>query len=149
MIKKILIHPNPYLRKVSTEVEEFSQEVKDAIKDLEDTLKANVTRAVGLSANQIGCSYRIISFFDLQNGDIISLVNPKITYFSKDDCKTQKEACMSFPGRSKKVSRAREIVVEGYSMSGVPLTYSMEDMQARIVQHEVDHLNGRCRISER
>ncbi|MDF2615427.1 MAG: hypothetical protein K0Q47_82 [Sedimentibacter sp.] len=149
MVKKILIAPHPILKKVCEEVQDFNEEVKTEALDLEETLKANLRKAVGLAASQIGYIHRIIAFMDLKDGNVISMINPVITYYSKDDMIHEFEACVSYPGKRKKIYRAKEIVVEGYSHSGVPIKYSMEDLQARIIQHEVDHLNGKCRVSMR
>jgi peptide deformylase len=149
MIKKILVYPHPLLRKKCIEVTEFSEEVKQVTRDLEETLKFNLTKAVGLAANQIGYSYRIIAFVDLHEGNIISMINPQVTYFSDDDMVTEFESCASYPNRRMKIKRAREVIVTGYSVSGIPIKYSMEDLQARIIQHEIEHLNGLSRLSKR
>lgn len=146
MVKRILKHPHPILFKKCEPISEFNQEVREMVLDLEETLKANMNQAVGLAAPQIGFPYRIIAFVDLNDGNVVSLVNPQITYFSRDEMVTQMESCLSHPGKRRKIARAKEIVVEGFSMSGVPVKYSVEDYQARIVQHECDHLEGRCKV---
>jgi len=149
MVKRILTSPHPALRRKCEEVNEFNEEVRNEVKDLEDTLKDNFRKAIGLAANQIGIFHRIIAFTDLENGNVVSLVNPRITYYSKDDTKSEIEACLSYPGRRKTIKRANEISVEGNSVSGILMKYSMEGMQARIVQHEIDHLNGVCKVGLR
>lgn len=94
----------------------------------------------GLAANQIGVLKRVIIFQDTQ-GQIQSLTNPEITEFGSETT-TAAEGCLSLPGLQVKVTRPTEITVTGLTEDLQPITMASEGLEARIIQHEIDHLNG-------
>lgn len=111
------------------------------VRDLLDTAIANEANCAGLAANQIGYNERVIVV--KINGFFMPIVNPvlKLKY---GGIKSDYEACLSFPGKSKRVRRFKRIKVSFYcpvelrQIEGLAL----KGFKARIIQHEIDHLNG-------
>ena len=96
-------------------------------------------RSVGLAANQVGVTKRVIVV--LVGGLKLSLINPVITkrYGGKSG---QVEECLSFPGGEAMMIRHNKIIVEGLDRNRKPVRRKLKGLAARCVQHEVDHLNG-------
>lgn len=110
---------------------------------LTDTYKANQKRCLGLAANQIGYQKRVI-LVRITQGFVI-MINPVIVPSLIHGRITKKENCLSFPGQVFRVKRYKRIKViyHPYTKEPVPLqTHKYTGLAARIVQHEVDHLNG-------
>lgn len=100
-------------------------------------------KGIGLSANQVGIPYSVFVMGNPQREtDIIACFNPKIVYKSKDTSILE-EACLSFPKVSTKVERSNEIRIRYTDYLGNVRTEVFKGMTARIVQHEVDHLQGK------
>jgi len=139
------LHPDPILTKVCEPVEE-GEDVSSKAKAMFKLL-GQEQYGVGLAANQAGFTDRIIV---VQNsfGIFEALVNPAIVLASPVS-DISEEGCLSYPGITKKISRHVQIDVRYQSMQGkvMPLR-SFEGFAARIVQHEIDHLNGKCKVGE-
>lgn len=137
MFLKILKYPNDILRKPNEIVEEVTPEVKDLILNMIETMhKAD---GVGLAAPQIGVNKRIIVVH--WQGDDLVFINPKITKRSwRKDKDT--EGCLSFPGLFVEIKRPVSISVTALGYSGKEMKVSMNGMFARMIQHEMDHLDG-------
>ena len=95
-------------------------------------------KGIGLAANQIGLLERII-IVQAENRTV-AIFNPKIVESS--GTQVGEEGCLSIPGLYGDVERAAEVVVEGFDRKGRESTWDMEGIAARVVQHEIDHLNG-------
>lgn len=128
---------DPILRTVAEEV----TEINDEIKSICDALVRSMIqlRGAGLAANQIGINKRIIAVTD-QGGTPIIMINPII--IEKLGEQVEKEGCLSFPEVFAKVKRPKEISLTATSADGKQNTFRLQDMDARKVCHEVDHLNG-------
>lgn len=98
--------------------------------------KAN---GIGLAAPQLGVLKRIITIAP-HGMRPLALVNPKIT--EREGSTIAQEGCLSIPGLYGDVERNLKIVVEGFDRRGKAIAFEMEGMPARVVQHEVDHLEG-------
>jgi peptide deformylase len=98
---------------------------------------------VGLAATQVGVLSRIIVWRDPESGDELhTFVNPVITECS-ETCSTASEGCLSLPGTNVEVTRPEEVAVRAADLQGGPLEMRLGGFPARIVQHEIDHLDGR------
>jgi peptide deformylase len=98
---------------------------------------------VGLAATQVGVLSRIIVWRDPESDDELhTFVNPVITECS-ETCSTASEGCLSLPGTNVAVTRPDEVAVRAADLQGVPLEMRLGGFPARIVQHEIDHLDGR------
>lgn len=108
-------------------------------KDLSDTLAAHADECVGLAANMIGVSKRIIAFADQTDGLNKIMLNPVIT--SKKGHYMAEEGCLSLPGE-RKASRWNEITVEYTDTSFMKHNATFTGFTAQIIQHEIDMTNG-------
>ena len=137
---------NPILRSKSEPIKKIDDEIKHFGEILE-TLMFEYD-GVWLAAPQIGKNIRMIAvtFWDERFKDYKFLwsevmINPKIVYFSKET-NIDEEACLSLPGIYWDVERANEIIVEYLDLKWRKKTKKLKGLSARIVQHEVDHLDG-------
>lgn len=133
---------NDILRSKSVPVRKIDKAVKKFVGDMIDTL--NNEEGLGLAAPQAGKNIRIILArlnYDTPNEVILTLVNPEIVDKSKETC-IGEEGCLSLPGLYDKVERYKKICVKFSDLSGNEQILELEDLNARIIQHEIDHLNG-------
>ncbi len=129
------------LRTKTKRVPAVTKEVQKLLKEMEKaTVKAD---GLGLAAPQVGLDMRMC--IARINGRLTPLVNPEITWKSKIT-ETAEEGCLSLPGIWVPVSRAVEIVVQYQTARGDKKELKLSDMDARVVQHETDHLDGKLII---
>jgi len=129
---------NQILRTKSKAVKEITKKTQKFIRDMEKSM--NDQKGVGLAAPQVGVNERIVIVL-LNERQVISMVNPEITYFS-DETVIDEEGCLSLPNVWGNVERAKEITVQFLTPKGDKRILKLEGFNARIVQHEVDHLDG-------
>ena len=131
---------DPVLRQRANEVAEVSEVTRQLIRDMFETMYAE--EGVGLAAPQVGVSERII-VVDPQQDDLpaFALINPEILEASKETEKGE-EGCLSIPGLRDLVERSQRVVVRGLTPEGQARQLDLEGLPARIIQHEVDHLDG-------
>ena len=135
----VRIVPDPVLRQKSHPVEKFDPGLKSLIADLVDTMFAS--DGVGIAAPQVGILSRVIICCDTaKRGDEQVFINPEIIKRSGEE--SGAEGCLSVPGVSGEVKRATFITVKAQDSEGRPLKLEAESLFARILQHELDHLNG-------
>lgn len=145
MIREVLNVKNPVLRKKSKRVKKIDKKIRSFIKDLKDTLTAQVNpEGVGLAAPQIGTNLRV---FAMKPGKkIIIVINPEIIDIAKmpKNPKERKilEGCLSLPNYYSPIVKPNWVRVKYQSESGKELTKDFEGFEAQIVQHEIDHLDG-------
>lgn len=129
------------LRGPAEPVVDFSESLRKLLKDMIDTMHA--APGLGLAANQIGVSKRV-AVIDLSVGeepaDLIVMVNPEIT--DRRGELTEEEGCLSVPDFTEIVTRPRWVRVTFLDQDGQPRQLEAEELLARAVSHEVDHLNG-------
>jgi len=125
------------LRVVSTEIDV----VDDTIEELYDKMSDAMYKyeGIGLAAPQIGINKRVITIDE--DGKAYMMINPRITWKSKEECLFD-EACLSVPDEHGEVSRPKEIKVKFQDKSGKYKAWKLTDLPARVVQHEIDHLDG-------
>lgn len=148
-IKNILTVPNKILTDKSERVQSINEEVRNIINELIETANAQVEpEAAGLAAPQIGYNKRIILVRDfkvLPNDKMLItnniLINPRIISESKDT-EVDWESCLSIPNMYGKVKRPYSIKVIYTDEKGIEKKIKAKDFYARVIQHEVDHLNG-------
>jgi peptide deformylase len=140
MIRIIRTYPDKVLRNAAKEVTQATDDVRQVCVDMVDTMCS--ARGVGLAANQIGISLRIIVVETGSEKQIAPLVivNPEILELQGED--SGEEGCLSIPGFYEIVKRAKKALVIGTDLEGKELRIECEDLLARACQHEVDHLNG-------
>jgi peptide deformylase len=132
---------DPTLRQPTNQVTVFDSRLKK----LADTMFAVMHRedGVGLAAPQIGVLSRIMVWRDPDQEDTqYAFVNPQIVSRS-EECTTAGEGCLSVPGCTVEVTRNDAVVVTAQDLEGTPLTMEASGIVSRILQHEIDHLDGR------
>ncbi len=129
--------PDKVLRKKTRAVEKFDDRLQRFTLNMFSFMKAN--RGIGLAAPQVGVLYRVITV-DME-GDARYLINPGIVSRSGRD-ETETEGCLSIPGKGYEVNRPSEVRVRGWSPEERELVFEARGLAARVLQHEIDHLNG-------
>jgi peptide deformylase len=131
---------DPVLRKRSKKIRKINDKIKKLIVDMAQTMEKS--QGVGLAASQIGVLKRIIVVrTDLQGQRILALINPKIVKKSREKEK-EEEGCLSFPGIFLEIKRAKEIKIKAIDIKGEKINLKAKGVLARVLQHEIDHLNG-------
>ena len=120
------------------EVTKFDDRIEKLIRNMIETLHKE--DGVGLAAPQIGISKRVIIAYNEEDDKIYELINPVI--IESEGIVSGQEGCLSVPGRIGTVKRFVKIVVEGQNAKGDKIKIEAKDMFARVLQHEIDHLNG-------
>lgn len=135
---QILTHPSPALRQRADEIEPASD---DSLRDLVKRMARAMYDApgIGLAATQVGVLKRVL-IYDIDD-ELVALCNPRIVERS-DEAETDEEGCLSVPGISLPIERNSHIVCEAEDLTGALVTVRASDLLARLVQHEVDHLDG-------
>ena len=98
-------------------------------------------RGVGLAATQVGVLQRLFVLQLADDDDVTTIVNPEITKRSRST-EIADEGCLSLQGVLVPVERSLEVTIEGQDVTGAPLELELEEIDARVVQHELDHLDG-------
>ena len=147
-IREVLKMGDPRLLAVAEPVLEFgTPELGLLLADLQDTMRH--LSGAGLAAPQIGVGLRVVIFGfensprypDADSVPFTVLINPVLTAMSLDEVEGW-EGCLSVPGMRGLVPRYRELRYTGFDAAGQPLDRTVQDFHARVVQHEVDHLDG-------
>jgi len=136
-ILTILTFPDPLLRQKAKPVTQFDTALADTLNNMVDTMRAS--NGVGLAATQVGIMSR---FFVLEFKKYrLKMVNPEIIKVSGGEY-TAEEACLSLPNVARMVTRANTVLVAYQSEDGTPHKEVFKGFTARIIQHELDHLDG-------
>ncbi|MGB9743550.1 MAG: peptide deformylase [Minisyncoccales bacterium] len=134
---KIIKYPDPLLRKKSAEVKEVTVEIKDLSQQMKRIMVQN--QGVGLAAPQVGILKRII--VAQTSKGLQAMINPIILKCSQK-MEVREEGCLSFPKLFLKIKRPCEIELEFLNLKGEKKKTKAQGWEARIFQHEIDHLNG-------
>lgn len=140
---EILLYPNPLLRRPVTPVEKFDAQLAEIAREMFGVMYR--TRGIGLAAPQVGQAIALLVFNPTgepteQDQERV-LVNPRLVGKSKSK-ETAEEGCLSFPGIYGAVTRPVTVVVEAQDLKGERLSLELGDLPARVVQHEMDHLES-------
>lgn len=139
---EIVLHPHPALRWKSKEVSRIDDELRAMVAEMFELMYA--ARGIGLAANQVALPYRL--FVINPTGDKeekdqeLVFINPQIT--RKNGSETDEEGCLSLPEIFGPVTRATKIIVDAFDLHGRQFELELEDLHARVVQHEYDHVEG-------
>jgi peptide deformylase len=136
-ILKIITAENPVLRQKAKKIHHFDSSLQKLADDMFETMHA--ARGVGLAAPQIAKSIRI--FVAEYEENKVAMVNPEIV--KKEGELLGTEGCLSIPGYvGENIRRAEKVVVKGLDVHGKPMKVKAEGWFARVLQHEIDHLDG-------
>ena len=135
-VLQVLIHPDPLLIQPTQTVTHFNHDLEALIQDMFDTMKHY--NGIGLAAPQVGILEKVI-VLQFENRKM-ALINPEIT--AQSGVAVAEEGCLSLPNTLVKVERAETITVKAQTPQGKLIERQEKDWIARIIQHEIDHLNG-------
>jgi len=141
-VRDILTHPSACLKQIAEPVSVFDQSLQQLLVDIEDTL-ALAPGCVGIAAPQIGTSQRVIMTAVKESSGGRGrqvLINPEIV--SHEGQVSGREGCLSVPDFTGNVVRAVDIVVRAQDSDGQQQLFEFSGFEARVVQHEIDHLDG-------
>jgi peptide deformylase len=141
MILPILKFGAPELRKISSPVDVFNDELEKIVKNMFETMYG--CPGIGLAAAQVGINIQLTTI-DLSVGEEadkrIIICNPEI--ISTEGTQKAEEGCLSIPDFCDTISRPLKLVVRGQDVHGEEIKISAEGLLARCISHEIDHLNG-------
>jgi peptide deformylase len=140
-LDEILLWPDRALSTPTKAVTDFGPSLRDLIERMKRAMAE--AEGIGLAANQMGESQRVALVSPL-DGEMFVMVNPRITALRGEVLLD--EACLSLPGEGEKVKRAVEVEVVFQDAAGAEHTLTARDRVAHIIQHEVDHLEGRVYV---
>jgi len=141
MARPILTYGHPILRQVARPVQNLNGDLHQLIQDMVETMYA--APGVGLAANQVGSLHRVFvanPSEDHDPGKLLVVINPELVESEGEI--VDEEGCLSIPEFRDEVRRARRVLVRGVDRNERPIQFEGEDLLARILQHEIDHLNG-------
>lgn len=133
----VRLYGDPVLRQAATPVREITAEIRRIIADMTETMWHQV--GIGLAAPQVGLPHRILVMDDGKGG-AQALINPEIE--TRSGTVREEEGCLSIPGVFGVVERSKTITVKAMDEDGKPVSLEATGLKARIVQHELDHLDG-------
>ena len=146
-VRPVLKMGEPLLRAVAAPVTRFDDELVSLVADMDETMRH--LSGAGIAAPQIGVSLRVV-IFELKDNPryphltpvpYTVLVNPQLTPLGAEEDEGW-EGCLSVPGMRGLVPRFRRLRYQGFDIRGAPMDRTVEGFHARVVQHEVDHLDG-------
>lgn len=131
---------DPVLRERASEVSSVDAEIRRLAQDMFDTMYE--ADGVGLAAPQVGIGQRLI-VVDPREQDVtpMALVNPRLVEVGEETERAE-EGCLSIPGLREVVERASSVVIEALDLDGGTVRIEADGLHARVLQHEIDHLNG-------
>jgi peptide deformylase len=147
MIRSILIHPDPRLKKVCDPVVEITDDLRRLADDMLQTMYD--APGIGLAAPQVGVTKRLLVMDCVKEVGVaprpLILFNPEIIWAS-DDKTTYEEGCLSIPEQYAEVERPASVTARWTGPQGEPMEETFTGLWATCVQHEIDHLNGKLFI---
>lgn len=145
----VKIYPDPVLQTVCLPVEKVTREIQKLLDDMAETMYA--APGIGLASPQVGILKRVI-VADVSwkeegsKRQLLQLVNPMV--ITKSGTIEWEEGCLSIPGFSQVMKRARQVAVAALDRNGKPVTIEGTDLWAVCLQHEIDHLDGKLIIDQ-
>jgi len=139
---EILPYPHPALHWKSKPILEINDDLRRIVAEMFQLMYQ--AKGIGLAANQVGLPYRLfilnLTADPEEKDEEIVFINPEI--IKRKGTTEGEEGCLSFPGMYGQVKRAAKIDIEAFDLNGDMIEYSLDDLAARAVQHETDHLDG-------
>ena len=142
---KIVRYPHPVLTYHSKPIRRIDQGLRDIAAEMLELMYE--AQGVGLAANQVGLPYQLLVMNPTgdreQTEEEYVFINPVIQKRG-GGMRDMEEGCLSFPDLHLSISRPDEITFQAIGLDGKPATYNWKGLPARVVQHETDHLHGKC-----
>ncbi len=131
---------DPVLKSRATDVDRFDDRLRNQVARMAGIMRDAF--GVGLAAPQLGISQRLLVYRVGQDAPLVALVNPEIEW-EGDEEEVYEEGCLSIPGIHVDVSRKLHVRVSAQDEEGEPRVVEASGLEARVIQHEIDHLDGR------
>lgn len=143
--RRVITYPDPVLRSPAEPILNIDGKLQALIDDMADTMYS--APGIGLASNQVGEPFQVF-IFDVSPKDqprnLVVVINPEI--IERDGSVITEEGCLSVVDYSAEVKRAKSVTVKGLDREGNPITIKEEGLPAVVLQHEIDHLNGKLFI---
>jgi peptide deformylase len=130
---------DPVLRATAVPVERFDETLQAEIERMGALMSDAL--GIGLAANQIGVSHRVLVYRTDAEHEITALVNPVLEWAS-EETEIAEEGCLSLPGVHIEVQRPAQVRVRAQDATGSEVVVEAQELEARVIQHEIDHLDG-------
>ena len=130
---------DPVLRTRALDVAQFDAQLREQVDRMRDVMDGAL--GVGLAATQVGLVQRVLVYRVEEASPIVALINPQIQWRG-DQLETAEEGCLSIPGVHVEVERNVHVRVGALDEAGTPLLIEASGLEARVLQHEIDHLDG-------
>jgi peptide deformylase len=138
-LAQIVKFGDPVLKSKASPVAEFVPELRREVERMVAIMRDAM--GVGLAATQVGILRRLLVFQAAPDGEPTALVNPEVEWLS-DDAVLAEEGCLSLPRVAMDVERSLHARVGGFDVAGEPVRIEASGLEARVLQHEIDHLDG-------
>ena len=132
---------DPILRSSATPVDRFDETLREQVGRMGAIMGDAL--GVGLAAPQLGVSQRLLVYRVGPEAPLVALVNPEVEWTSEDEVETLEEGCLSIPGVAVDVERPVHVRVRAQDEHGEGRLVEASGLEARVIQHEVDHLDGK------
>ncbi len=130
---------DPVLRTKALPVDRFDESLAEEIEQMGELMHDAL--GIGLAATQLGVLHRVLVYRAYSDDPLTALVNPAIEW-ADEELETLEEGCLSLPGVHVEVERPARVRVRARDAQGKELVVEAEGLEARVIQHEIDHLDG-------
>jgi peptide deformylase len=130
---------DPVLRTKARPVERFDDALREEVRRMGVLMHDSI--GIGLAAPQVGVSHRLLVYRVEPDSPVQPLVNPEVEWSSREQ-ETMEEGCLSLPGVHVDVERPLHVRVTALDERGEPIVVEASGLEARVIQHEIDHLDG-------
>ena len=130
---------DPVLRTKARPIERFDDALREEVERMSQLMDDAL--GVGLAATQVGVVHRLLVYRVIQQGPLAALINPEVEWSSRDT-EPMEEGCLSLPGVLVEVDRPLYVRVRALNEYGEPIMIEATGLEARVIQHEIDHLDG-------
>jgi peptide deformylase len=138
-LRHVRKYGDPALRSRARPVEVFDDALADEVQRMGRLMDDAL--GIGLAATQLGVMHRVLVYRVDPDAPLGVLINPEFEH-KGDELETMEEGCLSLPGVGVEVERATEVRVRAVDAAGAPITVEASGLEARVIQHEIDHLDG-------
>jgi peptide deformylase len=138
-LKLVRKYGDPVLRSRALEIDRFDGALRDEVRRMGRLMDESL--GIGLAATQVGVMHRLLVYRVESEGEIAALVNPVLEWAS-EQTEPLEEGCLSLPGVLVDVERPVHVRVRAQDERGEPLLVEASGLEARVIQHEIDHLDG-------
>lgn len=143
-LRKIREIGDPCLNKKCRDVEVFDSKLHALLDDMKETMQ--LANGVGLAAPQVGILRKVVVIDLGEEGGVLELINPVITH--TEGSYIDVEGCLSVPGKAGEVERPLKATVEAFDRNGAKFEFTGEELYARCICHECDHLDGKLYVDK-